>query len=326
VPRFVCAADNRITVSNRGTVKNTIFKESVPVKPGRALFFMLAPSTIQLLRFHFSFFLLPVYLFALSQVPAIHTAHALLIFFILHILVYPSSNGYNSYMDRDETPIGGVRSPLQPTRQLFYTSVIMDVAAITLGFFISYWFTFCIAAYIAASRAYSYRGIRLKKYPVAGYLTVILFQGAVTFFMVYHGSSNNKTLAVPPAGMVAASLLIGGFYPLTQIYQHEADKRDDVVTISALLGYRGTFIFTAVIYTLAMSILAGWFFSNSEQKKFLVLATMMLPILVYFFKWAGLVWKDARNANFTYTMRMNLLASVCTNLAFLTLLIWRGFE
>jgi 1,4-dihydroxy-2-naphthoate octaprenyltransferase len=229
-------------------------------------------------------------------------------------------------MDRDETPIGGVKSPLQPTRQLFYTSVIMDAAAIILSFFISYWFTFCIVAYIAASRAYSYRGIRLKKYPVAGYLTVILFQGAVTFFMVYHGSSINKTLSVPPAGMLAASLLIGGFYPLTQVYQHEADKRDGVVTISALLGYRGTFIFTAVIYTLAMSILAGWFFSNGEQIKFMVLATMMLPILVYFFKWAGLVWKDSSTANFTYTMRMNLLASICTNLAFLTLLIWRGFE
>jgi 1,4-dihydroxy-2-naphthoate octaprenyltransferase len=252
--------------------------------------------------------------------------HAILIFFILHILVYPSSNGYNSFMDRDETPIGGVKAPLQPTRQLFYTSVIMDVSAIILSIFISYWFTFCIVAYIATSRAYSYRGIRLKKYPVAGYLTVILFQGAVTYFMVYHGSSINKTLAVPPAGMVAASLLIGGFYPLTQIYQHEADKQDGVVTISALLGYRGTFIFTAIIYTLAMSILAWWFFSHEEQKKFMVLATMMLPILVYFFKWAGLVWKDARNANFTYTMRMNLLASVCTNLAFLTLLIWRGFE
>lgn len=287
---------------------------------------MLAPSTIQLLRFHFSFFLLPVYLFALSQVPAINTVHALLIFFILHILVYPSSNGYNSYMDRDETPIGGIQSPLQPTRQLFYTSIIMDIAAILLSFFISYWFAFCIVAYIAASRAYSYRGIRLKKYPVAGYLTVILFQGAVTYFMVFHGSSSNKTLAVPAAGMIAASLLIGGFYPLTQIYQHEADKKDGVLTISALLGYRGTFIFTAVIYTLAMSVFAWWFFSNGQQKKFALLATLMLPILVYFFKWAGMVWKDASTANFTYTMRMNLLASVCTNLAFLTLLIWRGFE
>jgi 1,4-dihydroxy-2-naphthoate octaprenyltransferase len=144
--------------------------------------------------------------------------------------------------------------------------------------------------------------------------------------MVYHGSSINKTLQVPPAGMVAASLLIGGFYPLTQIYQHEADRKDGVLTISALLGYRGTFIFTALVYTGAMSVLAWWFFTHNEQKKFLVLATMMLPILVYFFKWAGLVWKDVRAANFANTMRMNMLASICTNLAFLTLLIWRGFE
>ena len=287
---------------------------------------MLRSSTIQLLRFHFSFFLLPVYLFAVSQVPVIHTGHAVLIFFILHLLVYPSSNGYNSYMDRDETPIGGIKNPKQPTRQLFYVSICMDAVAIILSLFISYWFTICIITYIAASRAYSYRGIRLKKHPVAGYLTVILFQGAVTYFMVYHGSSINKTIAVPPADMVAASLLIGGFYPLTQIYQHEADKKDGVITISALLGYRGTFIFVALVYTFAMSILAMSFFAHDEQKKFIVLATMMLPILVYFFRWAGLVWKDIGNANFANTMRMNMLASICTNLAFLTLLIWRGFE
>ena len=287
---------------------------------------MIARSTIQLLRFHFSFFLLPVYLFAVSQVPVIHTGHALLIFFILHFLVYPSSNGYNSYMDRDETPIGGIKDPLPPTRQLFYISIMMDVVAIGLSLFISYWFTFCIVAYIAASRAYSYRGIRLKKYPIAGYLTVIIFQGAVTYFMVYHGSSINKTVSVPPTGMAAASLLIGGFYPLTQIYQHEADRKDGVLTISALLGYRGTFIFTALVYTLAMGLLAWTYFTRGEQNKFLALATMMLPILVYFFSWAGLVWKDVRAANFARTMRMNLLASICTNLAFLILLIWRGFE
>ncbi len=287
---------------------------------------MIERSTIQLLRFHFSFFLLPVYLFAVSQVPVIHTGHALLIFFILHFLVYPSSNGYNSYMDRDETSIGGIKNPLPPTRQLFYISILMDVAAIGLSLFISYWFTFCIVAYIAASRAYSYRGIRLKKHPVIGYLIVIIFQGAVTYFMVYHGSSINKTVSVPPAGMAAASLLIGGFYPLTQIYQHEADRKDGVITISALLGYRGTFIFTALVYTLAMGLLAWTFFTRGEQNKFLALATMMLPILVYFFSWAGLVWKDVRAANFAKTMRMNLLASICTNLAFLILLIWRGFE
>jgi 1,4-dihydroxy-2-naphthoate polyprenyltransferase len=286
---------------------------------------MINRSTIQLLRFHFSIFLLPVYLFALSQVPVINITRALLIFFILHLLVYPSSNGYNSYMDKDESSIGGVKDPLQPTRQLYWTSVIMDLVAVLLSLLVSHWFTICILAYIAASRAYSYRGIRLKKFPIAGYLTVIIFQGAVTFFMVYHGSSEDLTTAVPPISMIASALLIGGFYPLTQVYQHDADRKDGVITISALLGYIGTFIFTAIVYTLAMSVLFYQFFNKDEQKKFFVLATIMLPVLVYFFTWACKVWKDKHAANFTYTMRMNMLASLCTNIAFLTLLIWRWF-
>jgi 1,4-dihydroxy-2-naphthoate octaprenyltransferase len=123
---------------------------------------MLHRSTLQLLRFHFSFFLLPVYLFALSQAPRIDTWNAVLVFIILHLLVYPSSNGYNSYMDRDETPIGGLETPLQPTRQLFLVSVIMDAAAVLLSFLISVSFALGIMLYILASRAYSYRGIRLK--------------------------------------------------------------------------------------------------------------------------------------------------------------------
>jgi len=226
-------------------------------------------------------------------------------------------------MDRDEGSIGGIKNPLQPTRQLFRVSVAMDVAAVLLSLWIGYLFAICIIAYILASRAYSYRGIRLKQYPLAGYLTVIIFQGAVTFFMVYHGCSVNKTTDVPLTGMVAASLLIGGFYPLTQVYQHEADKKDGVRTISATLGYRGTFIFTAIVYSLAMGLLAYLFFSTGESVKFMVLATCMLPILVYFFKWAGGVWKDETVADFTHTMRMNLLASVCTNIAFLILLTWK---
>jgi len=260
------------------------------------------------------------------MVPVINISRAILIFFILHVLVYPSSNGYNSYMDRDESSIGGVKDPLPPTRQLFILSILMDIAAVWLSLLISQWFAFCIIVYILASRAYSYRGIRLKRYPIAGYLTVVIFQGAVTFFMVYHGSSIDNTLYVPWQGIIAAALLIGGFYPLTQIYQHEADLKDDVQTISWLLGYRGTFIFTAIVYTVAMSMLAWLYFNDGEQIKFVVLTTLMLPILVYFFKWAGKVWKDVHKADFEHAMRMNLLASICTNAAFLTLLIWRGFE
>jgi 1,4-dihydroxy-2-naphthoate octaprenyltransferase len=282
---------------------------------------MLKKSTIQLLRFHFSFFLMPVYWFALSQVVNKKWPSAILVFIILHLLVYPASNGYNSFMDRDETSIGGLKNPSQPTKQLFYTTVIMDIIAIILSCLISIYFLVGILAYILASRAYSYRKIRLKKYPVIGYLTVIIFQGAVTFFLVYHGSQAEKTLHVPFEAMIASSLLIGGFYPLTQIYQHEADLKDGVKTISYILGLKGTFIFTGIVYCFAFAALAYSFFISLEIREFFVLATCMLPVLVYFFVWAAKVWKDKRQANFENTMRMNVIASVGTNIGFIAVLL-----
>ena len=290
---------------------------------------MVQQSTIQLLRFHFSFFLMPVYLFALSQVVDINWPHALLIFVILHLLIYPASNGYNSYMDRDETSIGGLEKPMQPTKELFYVTVIMDMVAVLSSFIISSYFALGILCYILASRAYSYRGIRLKKYPVVGYLTVVIFQGAITYWLVYYGCREPMSLHLQTStlqGMVASSLLIGGFYPLTQIYQHEADRKDGVTSISSVLGYRGTFIFTAIVYSFAFMVLAFHFYSQLEPVKFFVLATSMLPILVYFFIWARKVWKDNRNADFKHTMRMNVLASVCTNIGFIVLIIWKFFE
>ncbi|MEO6538005.1 MAG: UbiA family prenyltransferase [Ferruginibacter sp.] len=282
---------------------------------------MLKASTIQLLRFPFSFFLMPVYWFSLSQVASIHTRDALIIFFLLHCLVYPASNGYNSYMDRDTGSIGGLKNPLPPTKQLFYLTVVMDVAALLLSLMISIYFFTGILAFILASRAYSYRGIRLKQYPIFGYLTVIVFQGAVIYFLVKHGSSNIKTLHVPALPMIAASLLVGGFYPLTQIYQHEQDKADGVSTLSYLLGYKGTFIFTAVIYILAICSLALYFGNNLELDRFFLIQIFMFPVLVYFFWWFYKVARNIKEANFTNTMRMNILASACTNAAFITVFI-----
>jgi 1,4-dihydroxy-2-naphthoate octaprenyltransferase len=282
---------------------------------------MMNSSTIQLLRFHFSFFLMPVYWFALSQTDNINKPHAILIFIILHLLVYPASNGYNSYMDRDTESVGGIKNPMQPTKQLFYITLLLDGIAVVLSCIISVYFVAGIIAYVLASRAYSYRGIRLKKYPVIGYITVVIFQGAVTFFLVMHGSSSDKTLSVPAFAMIAASLLIGGFYPLTQIYQHQQDKADGVTTLSLLLGYKGTFIFTGIVYFFAVSTLAYQLISTLQQNSFFIIQIFFIPVLVYFFWWFRQVALKHTAANFVNTMRMTIIASVCNNAAFITLFL-----
>lgn len=287
---------------------------------------MISASTFKLLRLPFSFFLSPLYFFALTQVQQIDWIKAILVFIVLHFLVYPASNGYNSYMDRDTDSIGGLEHPPAPSRELFRLTIVMDIAAIILGFIIDPVFGMIMPLYIGASKAYSYRGIRLKKYPVIGYLTVIIFQGALTFWLVYYGSQAEAVSAVPWQGMVIAALLIGGFYPLTQIYQHQQDLDDGVKTISYILGYNGTFWFCTIIYLLAWVFMAQFFISTNQEDKLLLVSIFFIPIIVFFMKWWLAVRKDQDAANFKNTMKMNWLAAICTNLAFIILLCWRYFE
>jgi len=287
---------------------------------------MLSSSTIKLLRIPFSFFLSPIYFFALAQVTEINWLNAVLIFIILHFIIYPASNGYNSYMDRDTESIGGLEKPPPPSRQLFWVTVVLDSIGILLSLIIGPIFTLVMLFYIGASKAYSYRGIRLKKLPYLGYLVVIVFQGAVTFWLVYFGSSRDHDLLVPWQGMVICSLLVGGFYPLTQIYQHRQDLADGVSTISYKLGYKGTFIFCAAVYILAWLFMAQFFIGKKQWDQLLMIGIFFIPVVVYFIRWFVLVLKNSKEASFRNTMKMNWLAATCTNISFLILLIWRWFE
>jgi len=264
---------------------------------------------------------MPVFWFALSFVDEIDWLRSLIAFLLIHVLLYPSSNGYNSYMDRDTESIGGVKNPMQPTKQLFFITVIMDICGILLSLFISWQFALAFVFYILCSRMYSYRGVRLKRFPVVGYITVILNQGALIFAMVYYAAEKNASMQIPLTGLLSSAFLIGGFYPITQIYQHKADKDDNVQTISMLLGKRGTFIFCGIMYAIAFGLLFFYFSNGNSIRSFLILQIFFVPVIIYFARWLLQVWKNEAAANFKNTMQMNVLASTCTNLAFITLII-----
>lgn len=284
---------------------------------------MVGRSTIQHLRFGFSLFLMPVYWFALSQATHINPVKAIVVFIILHLLVYPASNGYNSYMDKDKGSIGGVKNPLLVKRELFYLSVFMDAIAIAASLFISVKVAVAIFIYITASRLYSYRGIRLKKFPVMGYLTVILCQGALVYYIVSVAVAETVTVSQIFFPALITSLLIGGTYPLTQVYQHEQDKADGVTTLSYLLGVKGTFVFCGLVLLVAVLLLTTYMVITQQIKPLLFYFLVMAPVAAYFTNWFTKVDKNKQQANFKNVMQMNYVASTCSNIAFIGILVMR---
>ncbi|MGZ5192174.1 MAG: UbiA family prenyltransferase [Flavisolibacter sp.] len=257
----------------------------------------------------------------MSELPGINWTNAILVFIILHLLVYPASNGYNSYMDKDETPIGGLASPMQPTRQLFYTTLILDLIALVLSIYISQLFALGILLYIMASRAYSYRGIRLKRFPLIGFLTVFIFQGGVIFYISYHAVHTDQTYIVPWLPCIISSFLIAALYPLTQIYQHEADQKDGVTTLSYELGIKGTFVFSMILFLTATFLLYLRFQMLDRMNHFYLYLLIMLPVVLFFLYWMRKTWKNHEAANFKNSLLMNLFSTTCTTIFFVLMII-----
>ncbi len=279
-------------------------------------------STITHLRIPFSVFLLPVFLFALSQSDGTNTANAWFIFVILHFLLYPASNAYNSYYDKDEGSIGMIKNPPPVTKKLLYTAWTLDIVAVMVawaanlgGFFIGY-----LLVYGFISKAYSHPSIRLKKYPVISLVMVSIFQGFFTYIAV------SQSLALlPPASLLSITYLLPAaitttnllaVYPITQIYQHEEDKKRGDLTYSRMIGINGTFANAAVFFSLSFLGFILYFFSIQQETAILLLAVCMSPVMIFFSIWWLKTNKNQSLADYTHTMYLNALASLCLNVFF----------
>lgn len=282
-------------------------------------------STVKHLRLPFSFFLMPVFLFTLSQADTVNWQTTFIAFVIMHLLVFPSSNGYNSFQDRDETSIGGLKHPPKVTKNLYYATLFMDIVGVLGGLLVSAYFSLLVFIFVLVSRAYSYRKVRLKKYAVIGFLTVFIFQGAFVYLMSGAAISTFSFAGFFTLNnlicMSVASLFIGSIYPLTQIYQHDADKKDGVISISYKLGYIGTFIFSSILFSIAIVFLFYYFNLKHQQIAMVLFLLITLPMVIKLGIWFNKVRIDTVNANFENTMAMNLLTSACMNLYFLVLIL-----
>ena len=285
-----------------------------------SLFF--SKSVFLHLRLPFSLLLLPVYLFAFSSSSNINNSHALVVFIILHLLVYPASNAYNSYFDKDEGSIALIKNPPKVDKSLYITAITLEWFAVLLSFLVNWPFALGVIIYNLLSKAYSHPTIRLKKYPVISFLVVFIFQGGFIYLLCFYAFADIFLGFTADAFLAAVicSCLIGASYPLTQVYQHEEDFKRGDKTLSLLLGIKGSFLFSGIVFFIGLSLMFLYWFRQNQLINFYVFAALSLPILVYFIWWFKQILIDKANANFKNAMRMTLISGVVMLIYFLGLL------
>lgn len=271
-------------------------------------------STFAHLRFVFSVFLLPVYLFAYSQVLETTFFRSMIVFVCWYVLAIPATNGYNSYFDKDEGSITLLAKPPAVDKSLYYVSILMELLAFLLGLLISLWFAFAVLIYGVMSKLYSHPATRLKKYPIISFLTVFFFQGAFMYWSIYGGLAG---LSLFSFGWNAPFLLAGGIcscligasYPLTQIYQHEEDSKRGDRTLSLLLGYKGSFVFSGIVFGAGIVLCFFYWHILGELNNFYIFLGCSLPIFLFFNYWFFKVIKTTSEANYKNAMLMNFISA-----------------
>ncbi|HMG89886.1 MAG TPA: UbiA family prenyltransferase [Chryseolinea sp.] len=288
---------------------------------------MLSLSSWLHLRIPFSYFLLPVFLFSVASSPNVSEDSLLWTFIIVHLFLYPASNGYNSYFDKDEKSIGGLKNPPPVNKGLYYLALLFDAIAIILGFIkINATFSIMLVVYGLVSKAYSHPDIRLKKYPITGWLIAGLFQGLFTFVMCYIGINKygieniwKASVLIPGA---LCSLMLWANYPMTQVYQHEEDGKRGDETFSRMLGIKGTFYFVGGVFALVTIGFVLYFNSFLSLKYAVGFLVALLPVLLYFSYWFIKVRLDESKADYTHTMWLNFISATSLNVYFIYIFLF----
>ena len=290
---------------------------------------LISHSTLKHLRITFSFNLLPIFLFALAITPkSINWIDALVLFVCWHFFIYPASNGFNSYFDKDKESIAGIKYPPKVTKELYYFSIALDVIGILLALCIHLTTAISMLIYGLISKAYSHPLIRLKKRPVVSWIIVSVFQGyfvfLVTYWAIHDIPISRLTTSMIQIPALLTTMMLMSAYPITQVYQHKEDRERGDFTLSLRLGVLGTFHFTALGFVITALGYVSYFFYYHDSQTMLLYLILMIPLLIYYIFWYQKVIKSIDLADFEHTMKLNRLSALCLNAFFLLLIIFNA--
>lgn len=265
------------------------------------------------LRLNFQIFLSPIFLLGYVVAGGSISASLVLGFLAFHLFGYAGGTAYNSYYDRDDGPIGGLEHPPPIPRGLLPFSLIWQIIGFVMALGVNLPLALIYAMMFALSVAYSHPRTRFKGKPVAALATVALGQGILGYlggWVCARGDILSALAFDGLLGALAATLITVGFYPLTEIYQIEEDRRRGDRTLALWLGPAGSFRFALACLSaggLAAFVLVLRRYQAAEAW---ALAVFLLVTLFAIWRWSRTFQPVQVIHNFRTVMRLYALTSL----------------
>ena len=279
-----------------------------PVPPYR-------PESVSLLvhlRLHFQLLLAPVFLWGWLLAGGGLTTGVALAFLALHVFLYGGATAFNSYYDRDRGPVGGLEHPPPVIAALLPFSLAVKFVGWLLSLLVGFAFCAVYSLFALLSVAYSHPRLRLKAHPIGSLVVVGLGQGVLAFLGAWVATRSEIASAwslYGVVGAVAATLLILGLYPLTQLYQVDEDRERLDRTLAVAWGPGRCFAFSLACTAVGGGLMLALVGARFGVLDVLLVGAGLLGQLAAIAWWARRYEPAEVLGNYRLVMRLNTLSA-----------------
>jgi 4-hydroxybenzoate polyprenyltransferase len=226
------------------------YSQSVINNPVNALNFLIH------LRLHYQFFILSGgYLLGGLLVDEPDLQQYWLQFLNVHVLLFGGATAFNSYWDKDEGPIGGLRHPPKMERWMRDVSILMQVggfvwAAVTGPVYAGVYLVSMILFWL-----YSTPLARWKGRPLLSMIAIGGSTGTNSLILGVLAAGADLTWLILFAG-IGTALIMLSLYPISQLYQMEADRQRGDTTFAIQFGLAGVRRFFSASFITGIVVIA----------------------------------------------------------------------
>lgn len=218
----------------------------------------LTDSFIPHLRWHYQVGILSAaYLLALIYYPRPDGYGFVLQFLNVHLLLYGGATAFNSYWDRDEGPVGGLRHPPSMKPWMRWGALLMMGGGILIASAEGYMFTSIYTFSAILFWGYSSPLLRWKGRPIASIAVIGLSTGTNSFLLGCLAAGVEELRLFHLMTALGVGSVLVSLYPISQIYQREEDQKRGDITFAIRYGVRGVRQFFGIAYTAGVVVLSS---------------------------------------------------------------------
>lgn len=208
------------------------------------------------LRLHYQFFILSGgYLLGGLIADQMDAASFWLQFLNVHILLFGGATAYNSYWDKDEGPIGGLKNPPKMSYWMHPASIILMLAGWIWAYKTGFPFFCTYGISLLLFWLYSTPHARWKGRPILSLIAIGISTGFNSVLMGFWAAGGSLS-GIIIFGAIGASLILLSLYPVSQLFQAEQDQKRGDQTFFLEYGLKGIKIFFTVNFLTGLFMLS----------------------------------------------------------------------